>query len=123
MNFTRAYIIVGIFGLLLLASCGKQYQAKSLVKDYVKTYAVNPDGIDITSFSTLDSTKVIGDSLIQVMRQRAKDDTMFKNNLQFTAEKKGNTLLYIRMRYGNDSISMSKTFYFDADMTGIVAFK
>mgnify|MGYP007122051682 CR=1 FL=1 len=123
MNFTRAYIIVGIFGLLLLASCGKQYQAKSLVKDYVKTYAVNPDGIDITSFSTLDSTKVIGDSLIQVMRQRAKDDTMFKNNLQFTAEKKGNTLLYIRMRYGNDSLSMSKTFYFDADMTGIVAFK
>ena len=123
MNFTRAYIIIGIFGLLLLASCGKQYQAKSLVKDYVKTYAVNPDGIDITSFSTLDSTKVIGDSLIQVMRQRAKDDTMFKNNLQFTAEKKGNTLLYIRMRYGNDSLSMSKTFYFDADMTGIVAFK
>jgi hypothetical protein len=123
MNFTRAYIIIGIFGLLLLASCGKQYQAKSLVKDYVKTYAVNPDGIDITSFSTLDSTKVIGDSLIQVMRQRAKDDTMFKNDLQFTAEKKGNTLLYIRMRYGNDSLSMSKTFYFDADMTGIVAFK
>ena len=123
MNFTRAYIIIGIFGLLLLASCGKQYQAKSLVKDYVKTYAVNPDGIDIISFSTLDSTKVIGDSLIQVMRQRAKDDTMFKNDLQFTAEKKGNTLLYIRMRYGNDSLSMSKTFYFDADMTGIVAFK
>ena len=123
MKFTRAYIIIGIFGLLLLASCGKQYQAKSLVKDYVKTYAVNPDGIDIISFSTLDSTKVIGDSLIQAMRQRAMHDTMFKNDLQFTAEKKGNTLLYIRMRYGNDSLGMSKTFYFDADMTGIVAFK
>ena len=123
MKASRVYIIIGVFGLLLLASCGKQQQAKGLVKDFVKEYAVNPESIDISSFSDLDSTKVISDSLIQAMRQRAQEDPLFRKDLHFTAEKKGNTLLYIRMRYGDDSLGMSKTFYFDPDLTGIVAFK
>ena len=73
MRHFRAYLIlICAAAVLLLASCGKRYTAKGLVKDYVKAYAVNPDKIDITSFSDLDSTKVISDSLLQVMRETAK---------------------------------------------------
>ena len=107
--------------MLLLVSCGQRHQAKSLVKDFVKAYAT--EEIDITSFSDLDSTKVISDSLLQAMRTKALNDPLFKKGFQFTAERNGSTLLYIRMKYGDDSLGMSKTFYFDRDLTGIVAFK
>ena len=121
MRHSRAYIIIGILAMLLLVSCGQRQQAKNLVKDFVKTYAV--EEIDITSFSDLDSTKVISDSLLQAMRTNAMSDPLFKKGFQFTAERKGSTLLFIRMKYGEDSLGMAKTFYFDKDLTGIVAFK
>jgi len=31
--------------------------------------------------------------------------------------------MYIRMRYGDDSLFQSKTFYFDRDLNEIIAFK
>ena len=77
MRRSRAYIIIGIMAMLLLASCGRQHQAKGLVKDFVKAYAT--EEIDINSFSDLDSTKVISDSLLQEIRLRAEKDTLFKD--------------------------------------------
>ena len=121
MRFSRAYYIIGVLAILLLASCGKQYEAKQMVKAFVKENAV--EEIDITSFSDLDSTKVISDSLLQAMREKATQDPLFKKGTKMTAERTDATLLYIRMRYGADSLNLSKTFYFDRDLTGIVAFK
>ena len=126
MRHFRAYLIlICAAAVLLLASCGKRYTAKGLVKDYVKAYAVNPDKIDITSFSDLDSTKVISDSLLQVMRETAQKDALFKPDILFTAERKDPTLLFIRMRFQlpDDTLEQSRTFYFDRDLTGIIAFK
>ena len=77
MRSSRAYIIIGVLTLLLLASCGQRYEAKQLVKAFVKEHAT--EEIDISSFSELDSTKVISDSLLQEMRLRAQKDTLFKN--------------------------------------------
>ena len=120
MKSSRAYIILCV-AMLLLASCGQQYAAKQKVKEFVRQHAT--EEIDITSFSDLDSTKVISDSLLQVLRSRAMSDPFFKKGFKFTAERTGTTLLYIRMKYGEDSLGLSKTFYFDKDLTGIVAFK
>ena len=106
--------------MLLLVSCGQQYQAKQLVKSFVKEHAT--EDIDINSFSDLDSTKVISDSLLQAMRQQALSDPLFKD-VELASIPLSTTLLYIRMRYGDDSLNLSKTFYFDRDLTGIVAFK
>ena len=118
-----------IVALLLLASCGKQQQAKSLVKDFVVTYAQQE--IDINSFSDLDSTRVISDSLILVLREKAKQDPLFKSAPLVDFEPSASnadshqTFLYIRMRYqeANDTLEQSRTFYFDRDLTGIIAFK
>ena len=124
MRTSRAYIILlSVVSMLLLASCGKQQSAKKLVKEFVKEYATQE--IDITSFSDLDSTRVISDTLLLNMRKTAKNDPLFKSDFQFTAERDTPTLLFIRMRYHepDDTLEQSRTFYFNRELTGIVAFK
>ena len=120
MSRSRVHIIIGILALLLLASCGQRYEAKQLVKAFVKEHAT--EEIDISSFSDLDSTKVISDSLLQVLQTNATKDPLFKD-VSFTAQRTSPTLLFIRMRYGADSLNQSRTFYFDKDLTSIIAFK
>ena len=93
------------------------------IKYFLDAVVPVAEEIDINSFSDLDSTKVISDSLLQALQTNAMSDPLFKKGFQFTAERNGLTLLYIRMKYGEDSLGMSKTFYFDKDLTGIVAFK
>ena len=110
-----------IMTLLLLASCGKQYEAKTLVKEFVKANATKE--INIESFTDLDSTHVISDSVIMALRENVKTDSIFKKGTQLTAERKSQTLLYIRMRYLEDSLELSRTFYFNPDLDGIVAIK
>ena len=121
MRRSRVHIILGVLALLL-TSCGQRYEAKQLVKAFVKEHAT--EEIDISSFSDLDSTKVISDSLLQEMRQRAEKDTFFKD-VKLGSVPQSTTLLYIRMRYQlpGDTLEQSRTFYFDKNLTGIVAFK
>ena len=119
MKSSRAYIIIGV-AMLLLASCGQQYAAKQKVKAFVKEHAT--EQIDITSFSDLDSTRVISDSLLKAMRKNALADPLFKD-VRLGDIPKSSTLMYIRMRYGDDSLFQSKTFYFDRDLKEIIAFK
>ena len=120
MNRSRAYIIIGILAVLLLTACGQQYQAKSLVKDFVKAHAT--EELNITGFSDLDSTKVISDSLFQTIQQNAANDPLFKD-VDFSGSVTSSPLLYIRMRYQKDTLELSKTFYFDKDLSAIIAFK
>ena len=120
---SRAYIILGILAMLLFTACGQQYQAKSLVKDFIKEHATEEFNIsDFSDFSDLDSTRVISDSLFQAMQQKAANDPMFKD-VDFSDVKATSTLLYIRMRYQKDTLEMSKTFYFDKDLSAVIAFK
>ena len=117
---SRAYFIIGILALLLFTACGQQYQAKSLVKDFVKVHAV--EELNITDFTDLDSTRVISDSLFRAMQQNAANDPLFKD-VDFRAAKATSTLLYIRMHYQKDTLKLSKTFYFDKDLSAVIAFK
>jgi hypothetical protein len=117
---SRAYIIIGVLALLLFTACGQRYRAKSLVKDFVKEHAI--EELDITYFSDLDSTKVIGDSLFQALQQNAAKDPLFKG-VDFSGASATSPLLYIRMRYQKDTLELSKTFYFDKDLSAVVAFK
>ena len=117
---TRAYIILGILAMLLFTACGQQYQAKRLVKDYVKDHAT--EELHITDFSDLDSTRVISDSLFQAMQAAAASDPQFKD-VSFSGAKATSPLLYIRMRYQKDTLELSRTFYFDKDLSAVIAFK
>jgi len=129
MTLTRTIYKIGVLSpLLLLASCGKQQQAKSLAKEFVKDYATQE--IDINSFSDLDSTHVISDSILNAMRQNLMSDPLFKSpQLAPLPLKAANgyaqTMLYIRMRYQlpGDTLEESRTFYFDRELKGIIAVK
>ena len=129
MNILTRVPIIFIIALLLLASCGKRQQAKGVVKDFIEAYAA--EEIDITSFSDLDSTHAISDSMLHVLRDKAQRDPLFKKvelqNLTTSnnANRQNPTLLFIRMRYRvvQDTLEQWRTFYFDPDLSGIIAFK
>lgn len=107
------YIIIGV-ALLLFASCGRQQQAKSSVKDFVETQ-LHRDA-NYLDFSSVDSTRAITDSLIQALRSRAGQSVQYQNPT-------GPTLLHIRTQYLVDNDTLSATFYLDPSTLGVVAYK
>ena len=106
-------ILIGVT-LLLLASCGRQQQAKTLVKDFMAQQGRGE--VSYIGFSSLDSTRAIGDSLITVLRQRAPQGIRYQ-------ERTGVSLLFLRAQYLDGQDTCSATFYLDKDLTGIVAYK
>ena len=56
------------------------------------------------------------------MRQRALKDPLFKD-VNLGSIPLSTTLLYIRMHYQKDTLKLSKTFYFDKELSAIIAFK
>jgi len=108
----RLIYIIGV--LLLLTACGQQQRAKSVVKDFMET---NQKGdVDYLEFSDLDSTKVLTDSLINVLQQQAGKDVTFQ-------KRTSSTLLLIRAKYLLDDDTCSTTFYLDPSTMGVVACK
>ena len=107
------YIIIGV-ALLLFVSCGRQQQAKSSVKDFVENQ-LHRDA-SYLDFSSVDSTKALSDSLINVMQQQAGKDVIFQ-------KRTSTTLLLIRAKYLLDDDTCSTTFYLDPSTMGVVACK
>ena len=116
---SRAYIIIGI-ALLLFASCGQQYKAESLVSDFVAENMENPSAISGKDFADLGTTRHLSDSLIKVMRQRGAAN--FKKGISYGKIPTGD-LYYLRMSYINNGDTLQNTFYFDSELSEIVAFK
>ena len=107
--------IIGIgLTLLLFAACGQQQQAKSVVKDFVAD-CLQQDA-DYLDFTDVDSTLSVSDSVITALRQQGPKGIQY-------AERKGKTLKYIRANYLVNDDTLSATFYLDAEMTGVVAYK
>lgn len=100
--------------MLLLTACGQQQRAKSVVKEFMETY--RQGDVDYLEFSDVDSTKMLSDSLINVLQQQAgKKVTFHKRN--------STTLLLIRAKYLLDDDTCSTTFYLDPSTMGVVACK
>ena len=106
--------IIGM-ALLLFASCGRQQQAKSVVKEFMDQQLDKQD-VSYLDFTDLDSTHALSDSVIQSMHQCGKQGVNY-------LERKHRTLLYLRAQYLQDSDTLSTTFYLDPEATGIVAYK
>ena len=104
--------IIGI--TLLLAACGQQQRAKSVVKDFV-AQQLKKD-VSYLEFSDVDSTRAISDSLIEGMRHRGPQDIHY-------LDRQTATLLHIRAKYVFDKDTMSATFYLNPDAESVVAFK
>ena len=115
-----AYIIIGISTLLLFASCGQQHKAESLAKDFVAENMEDPSAISGKDFADLGTTRHISDSLITIMRQRGASG--YKKDITYGKIPTGD-LYYLRMSYISNGDTLQNTFYFDAELTEVVAFK
>ena len=104
--------IIGV--MLLLNACGQQQRAKSVVKDFMETY--QQGDVDYLEFSDVDSTKMLSDSLINVLQQQAGKKVSFQ-------KRNSTTLLLIRAKYLLDDDTCSTTFYLDPSTMGVVACK
>ena len=114
----RAYIIIGT--VLLLASCGKQYQAEKTVKAFVEANAEAPEKMTKRDFADLGTTRHINDSLMDVMRGRGAE--LFKKDISYPDKPQGD-LYYLRMRYVHEGDTLQNTFYLDQELKEVVAFK
>ena len=110
------YIIIGI-ALLLFASCGRQQAAKSAVKDFVGQYLY--EDVSYVDFTSVDSTRAISDSLIDVLHRQARPALGTPDYRPRT----GRTLFVIRANYHVGDDTLSSTFYLNPDLDGIVAYK
>ncbi len=117
---TVAYIMVAT--LLLIGCDAEKSTAKKLVKDFLKENLVNND-FKVMSFSALDSTKHITDSVFKVMRAEAAQDKAFKKDIQFAEGPKTKKLYYIRIKYRLDNDTCLQTFYLDDQLTRVVSFR
>lgn len=105
---------------MAFASCGRKQEAKSIVKDFMKTNVGDYSKVSYIEFCDVDSTRNISDSLIQVLH--GQTPAHFNRNINYQ-QRGGKTLWLIRTRYLMDEDTCSATFYMDKEMTGVVAFK
>jgi hypothetical protein len=118
----RSVACIMVATLLLIGCDAEKSTAKKLVKDFLKENLVNND-FKVMSFSALDSTKHITDSVFKVMRAEAAQDKAFKKDIQFAEGPKTKKLYYIRIKYRLDNDTCLQTFYLDDQLTRVVSFR
>ena len=104
--------IIGV--TLLLAACGQQQRAKSVVEDFMAGQ-LHKD-VSYLDFTDVDSTHFFTDSLVQALRQRGPQGVQYQ-------EWNDRILLHIRAQYLEGKDTCSATYYLDRNATGVVAFK
>lgn len=122
MMQSRAYIIniTLCLGVLLLASCGKQYTAEQTVKDFVAENM--KDGVETKrlGFGDLGTSRHIKDSLVAQMRKNGSE--LFKSNIPYGKVPAGD-VYYLRMKYLHKGDTLQNTFYLDQELKEVIAFK
>ena len=80
----------------------------------------NPSAISGKDFADIGTTRHLNDSLITVMRQRGASG--YKKGISYGKMPTGD-LYYLRMSYISNGDTLQNTFYFDSELSEVVAFK
>lgn len=113
--------VIAIFAMtLVLSSCGKQYKAESTIKDFLATNLQTSD-YSTVSFSDIDSTRYVTDSLINIMRKDAAKKQIFKKDIKYADMQDQYIYTRATICIGNDTTS--HTFYLTKDLSQVVSFK
>lgn len=112
-------IITLVTMTLVLCSCSKQQKAESVINDFLEA---NLQASDYTvSFSDIDSTRYVSDSIVNIMRAEALKNKMFKKGIKYAGKSKQYIYTRVTICIGNDTTS--HTFYLTPDMNHVVSFK
>lgn len=109
--------------LPLAIGCGRQHDAESLVKDFMKENMSNYSAITDVNFKRLDSTRHLKDSIITRIRKSAETSALYKKSIRYDDGTPGDKLIILRVEYKMDDKDHSDTYYIDNGLTHIVAFK
>ncbi len=109
--------------VLLATSCGQQYKAKRIAEDFMKSNLKDATRLKVTKLTSLDSTKVLSDSVISDLRQRAENTSHYKRGITYSPGGMTKKLLLSRVSYELNGKRHQDTYYFDDSMTRVVAFK
>lgn len=106
--------------IVAISSCGDSHTAKSHAKEFMERQMTQAD-VDYITWSSLDSTKHLTDSALQMMRATAVKARLVKPGT--TYQKPTAKLNLISLRYAIDKDTLMATFYLDDKLTGIVGVK
>ena len=106
--------------MTVVSSCGDSQTAKSRAKEFMEGQMAQSD-VDYITWSTLDSTKHLTDSALQVMRATAVKSRLVKPGT--TYQRHTSKLNFISLRYAIGKDTLMATFYLDDKLTGIVGVK
>lgn len=109
--------------VLLLAGCGQQHDAESLVKDFMKQNLKEPSAISSVDFERIDSTKRLNDSIVTEIRTFASKSERYRKDIKYPQEAIEKTLIILRVGYRLNGEECSDTYYLDKNLTRVVAFK
>ena len=107
--------------MLLTASCGKKHQAEQVVEQFVEANALVPDELCYRTYEHFDSTRAIGDSLLQVLQAIRHDG--FRYPIDYPVDSPDRLLYHVRMNYVYKGDTLWHTFYLDRQLEHVVAFK
>lgn len=119
----KSYIYIIGMAVLLLASCGQQHDAERIVKDFMETNMKDGAQVSSLDFDDMDSTKLITDSVITRIRATAKEAALYKSDIRYSGRNGVKKLYILRARYYVNKEEQCDTYYLDAGLTGVVAFK
>lgn len=118
----RYFKVVVICSAAFLAmSCSEQHKAEGVVKDFLDQNLLSADYS--ISFNNIDSTRNITDSMINVMKINAKNNSLFKKNIAYGTNKGKKPYILTKTRIYNGKDTVPYTFYLDKAMKNVIAFK
>lgn len=110
--------------VLLLTSCGQQHEAEALVEDFMDKNMKDEVSINARHFTDIDSTFLLTNDVIQKMRNKVADGGQrYKKGIKYADGNTTRKLFITRVKYYVDTLECSDTYYLNADLTHIVAFK
>ena len=122
MKYTL-YIIIGI-AVLLLTACGQQHQAKEVIQEFVDQNVTEPSARSSIKVVKFDSTKVLNDSIIALMRTNADTIKRYvRKPIKYEPGGVGRMLYVARISYTIYDQEISETHYLDEQLSRVVAFK
>ena len=107
---------------LLLMSCGEQYKAKGVVKDFLKEN-VTATSYSAKRFSGIDSTRNVTPEQVVALRKALSKQKGFKSHIAFQDYTKRDVLKFVKMMLKVNDDTLNCTFYLDKDVEHVVAFK
>lgn len=108
---------------ILMTGCSSGNKEEKLVSDFLNKN-LKENNISQVTFSEVDSTSHVSDSVIGIMRNDAERSGLFRSGLKYAERTKGQKLHFISVSYtASNGKRMRHTFYLDKKADNVICIK